>query len=828
MNVVMLVFCGVMWFNMQMITTAIKQLKEVGGSSEEAISECIMNDNSDLPWAHAALVRHHLGKLCEKGDIVQTREGLYVLNDPIASVSHVSSPSNPSEFFDATDSPSCSLSINLSSDSSSDSLYGERTSASSKRKRKRGRKSKKVRNKRKGRTIKGSVRRKNIHLKRRRKVRGRLPKKGKRKEEISSDEEKEVELHDIVLQERTDAIKAENQLKGQKVMVEVEEESHPLEDINQDGRQQEMQEMTNSSPGEEDRLEDSTQMNAEIDVIEVQDVVVKEKMEVDGGQNQIGEQDVMQEVLKVRCLLEKTEQEDKQQEMQEKSRSWPCEKDSGKISTPMNEERDAQNLVVEARTDDIEAQNEQKEQEMMKGRNPLRLEHNDSHLEMDGKNDTVKENIQMNAEMKAMELQDLEVQEGTVVIEEQNQLKQLEVMEEEHQDNLQEVQGEKNTWKENLLCVENQLQEQKLMEELHPLEEDNQQEMLEVSPSIPCEDDTRQEIIQMNEDIEVIEVLDSDVEEQIIGNQAHKEQEVMEEWHQSLKMEKEDKQEDTKEKKRDWAFAKGILSQEREVQDLLLQKISEVDEGQHQLMQLDVMEKEEYLLQLIETNDQLEKTNLVNDTKLQEKVDEDQKEQQVNNEHGCQKWRGTEIIHSPKSSSFLDKEQGMQQNKDFQLVNVQQSMQTIAEIVQDQSTKEINVLENTNEPEEGRCFRSKKMIKSGQKHEAVQTSIGSEVAAHEETINIKLNDQQEQETVAFEVQSHEKAQIDMVVDPDIVCSSDEVEEISSPFLQNNGVSSEEEQQELQYLEDTKQEQLSQRQLRPRLPKTEPGKATNVL
>nr|GMD18452.1 pre-mRNA-splicing factor CWC22 homolog [Ipomoea batatas] len=514
-----------------MITTAIKQLNEEGGSSEEAISECIMNDNHDLPWAHSTLLKHHLVKLCEKREIVQTRDGLYVLNDRIASVPRVSIPSNPREFFDSTASPSCSLSISLASDSSSDSLYGGS--------------SRKARNTRKGRQQKGSARRGNIHLKRKRKVQRRPPKKGRWKEEISSDEDTEDELLDIMLEEGMAVIRAENQLNEQKVTVE---ELYQSEDINED----------------------------------------------------------------------------------------------------------------------------------------------------------------MNAETKAMELQ-----EGTVDTEEQNQSKQLEVNEEEHRDN----QREKNTGEENsLLCVSNQLQEQKLLEELHPLEEakqgGNQPEMLEVSPSIPREEDSRHEIIQTNEDIEVIEVKDCDLEEQITGNPAQKEQEMMEESHQSPKMENEDKQEDMDEKKRDWGCEK------------------DVDEGEHQPMQLDVMLEEEN--PLLETNDQLENANLVNDTKFQEMVDEGL------NEHGCQESRGKEISHSPKNSSFLDEEQ--------------QSIQTEAEIVQDQNTESI---------EKG--------------------------------------------------------------------SSDEVEEISSPFQQNNEVSSEEEeQQELPFSEDTKQEQLSQRQLRPRVPKTEPGKATNFL
>ncbi|XP_019164941.1 PREDICTED: interaptin-like isoform X1 [Ipomoea nil] len=539
-----------------MITTAIKQLKEEGGSSEEAISECIMNDNNDLPWAHSTLLKHHLVKLCEKREIVQTRDGLYVLNDRFPSVPRAPSPSKPSKFFDSTASPSCSLSISLASDSSSDSLYG----GSSRRRRK----SKKVRNKRK----KG----KSIHLKRKRKVKRRPFKKGKWKEEISSDEEMEVELHDIVLEEEgMDAIKPENRLNWQKVIVE--EELHRSEDINEDG-----------GPAKKGEWEE------EISSDEEMEIALQEAIDAIKAEDRLNEQKVTVE-------------------------------EELNLPIPTNE-GDAQNLVVEARTDDIEAQNEEKEQETMNGRNPLGLEHNGNQLEM-------------NAEM--------ELQEGTVVIEE---------------------------------------------------------------------------------------------EEQITGNPAQKEQEVMEESHQSLETLKEDKQEDMEEKKMDWAC-------EKDVQDLLLPEISDVDE--------------ENPLQLTETNDELENTNLVNDTKFQEMVDEGLEE------HGCQEWKGKEIIHSPKNSSFLD-----------------------------QNTEEINVLETTNE--------------------------------HEETIDIKLNDQQEQETVACEDQSNEKAKMGMVDDPYIECSSDEVEEISSPFQQNNEVSSEEEeQQELQDSEDTtKQEQVSQKQLRSRVIKAEPG------
>ncbi|XP_031100734.1 histone H1-like [Ipomoea triloba] len=65
-----------------MIQRAIENLNEEGGSTEEAISEFIVKENSSLPWAHTTLLSHHLGKLCESNEIFQTVDGYYALNDP--------------------------------------------------------------------------------------------------------------------------------------------------------------------------------------------------------------------------------------------------------------------------------------------------------------------------------------------------------------------------------------------------------------------------------------------------------------------------------------------------------------------------------------------------------------------------------------------------------------------------------------------------------------------------------------------------------------------------------------------------------------------------
>ncbi|KAL1828959.1 hypothetical protein ACET3Z_007371 [Daucus carota] len=62
-----------------MIHNAIIELNDKRGSSEESISEYIKNQHTDLPLAHNSLLKHHLGKLCESGEIVVTGKHLYLL-----------------------------------------------------------------------------------------------------------------------------------------------------------------------------------------------------------------------------------------------------------------------------------------------------------------------------------------------------------------------------------------------------------------------------------------------------------------------------------------------------------------------------------------------------------------------------------------------------------------------------------------------------------------------------------------------------------------------------------------------------------------------------
>nr|GMD15391.1 HMG-Y-related protein A-like [Ipomoea batatas] len=77
-----------------MIQRAIENLNEEGGSTEEAISEYIVKENSSLPWAHTTLLSHHLGKLCESNEIFQTVDGYYALNDPTTNTCPAASPND--------------------------------------------------------------------------------------------------------------------------------------------------------------------------------------------------------------------------------------------------------------------------------------------------------------------------------------------------------------------------------------------------------------------------------------------------------------------------------------------------------------------------------------------------------------------------------------------------------------------------------------------------------------------------------------------------------------------------------------------------------------
>lgn len=70
-----------------MIITALKELSEEQGSSEESISKFIKSKYDDLPWAHSTFLKLHLWKLCESGEIDVTHEKCYLLGDAITKLS---------------------------------------------------------------------------------------------------------------------------------------------------------------------------------------------------------------------------------------------------------------------------------------------------------------------------------------------------------------------------------------------------------------------------------------------------------------------------------------------------------------------------------------------------------------------------------------------------------------------------------------------------------------------------------------------------------------------------------------------------------------------
>nr|XP_043607214.1 triadin-like [Erigeron canadensis] len=75
-----------------MINRAIQELNETGGSSEESISKYIQEEYVDLPWAHSALLKHHLEKLCDLKEICMTRKKRYLLVDADSDLVSATTP----------------------------------------------------------------------------------------------------------------------------------------------------------------------------------------------------------------------------------------------------------------------------------------------------------------------------------------------------------------------------------------------------------------------------------------------------------------------------------------------------------------------------------------------------------------------------------------------------------------------------------------------------------------------------------------------------------------------------------------------------------------
>lgn len=62
-----------------MIRTAIIELDEEAGSSEESISSYIEREYEGLPCGHVAFLGHHLRRLCKSGEIVCKNDGRYMI-----------------------------------------------------------------------------------------------------------------------------------------------------------------------------------------------------------------------------------------------------------------------------------------------------------------------------------------------------------------------------------------------------------------------------------------------------------------------------------------------------------------------------------------------------------------------------------------------------------------------------------------------------------------------------------------------------------------------------------------------------------------------------
>ena len=62
-----------------MIEKALQALNEEGGSKEESISEFITKNNNSFPRANTTMLKHHLEKMCERGEIVMIDGGRFLL-----------------------------------------------------------------------------------------------------------------------------------------------------------------------------------------------------------------------------------------------------------------------------------------------------------------------------------------------------------------------------------------------------------------------------------------------------------------------------------------------------------------------------------------------------------------------------------------------------------------------------------------------------------------------------------------------------------------------------------------------------------------------------
>ncbi|KAL6529172.1 hypothetical protein OROGR_014795 [Orobanche gracilis] len=139
-----------------MILNAIRRLNRDGGSSEESISKFIIEEYKDLPFAHAALLNHHLRKLSDSGDLIRNHTGCYSISISRTLLNRASVP-NPNITNTTTLVPVLSPSPSCSSPSyESSSTYCSSECLSLKGKGRKMRKKKKKVNRKKSRNARGT------------------------------------------------------------------------------------------------------------------------------------------------------------------------------------------------------------------------------------------------------------------------------------------------------------------------------------------------------------------------------------------------------------------------------------------------------------------------------------------------------------------------------------------------------------------------------------------------------------------------------------------------------------------------------------------------
>ncbi|CAK9157570.1 unnamed protein product [Ilex paraguariensis] len=295
-----------------MIKTAIGQLNEEGGSSEEAISELIQKEYNDLPWAHVTLLRHHLGKLCESGGVVVTSDKCFLLRDAITS--SIPSPSSDSSF-NSSDSLDYNPSISSSHSSSPSPSFSPNHERKRRREQGRGRGRPRKKNVRggkiqmkqrqeegrgRGRPPKRNMRGGKIQLMQRRgqgRGRGRPRKNYAREEDIHFNDEQmevaqiedQVELIEVIVEENQDGVIVE-QSQPKEMKAELIEEQNQAqgqhEGIEKQNKTQWTRACKSESPEQEDILNKEWNERQRLVLTEQQNLSAEQEDDMDEDQNQ--------------------------------------------------------------------------------------------------------------------------------------------------------------------------------------------------------------------------------------------------------------------------------------------------------------------------------------------------------------------------------------------------------------------------------------------------------------------------------------------------------------------------------------------------------------